>query len=173
VVAGRGSAVEDPVGKDIMAWVGQEKLNKAIVAELVSDASLVTLTEHSATVLHIGRDTPLVKGRTPFLGVRVASSVPLVGVEVTKLQNATVEFRAIGEGAAGELTAIKIADRLEELLHAADNNRSYWDPSDTAVRCYGSRFLSRAGQMYDEDTDTWEVLVRAALIWIGVPCPVA
>jgi len=154
-----------------MAWVGQEKLYKAIIAELRSDTGaggLVPLTGYTATNLSIGRETPVVKGRTPYLSVLIARSAPMIGVDVTKLQRATVEFRAID---TSELTAIRIADRLEELLHASDDNVGYWDPSNDDISCRQSRFRNRVGPMYDEDTDTWDLLVEASLIWVGTPCP--
>jgi len=154
-----------------MAWVGQEKLYKAIITALRADAGaggLVSLTAYSATNLSIGRETPTVRERTPYLGVLISRSAPLIGADVTKFQRATVEFRAI---ARSELTAIQIADRLEELLHASDDNVGYWDPSNDDISCRQSRFRNRVGPMYDEDTDTWDVLVEASLIWVGTPCP--
>ena len=129
---------------------------------------LVPLTGHTAANMSIGRETPVVKGRTPFLGVLISRAAPLIGVDVTKLQNATIEFRAID---TSELTAIQIADRLEVLLHASDDNTSYWNPSNADISCRQSRFRNRVGTTYDEDTDTWDVLVEASLIWVGVPCP--
>jgi hypothetical protein len=154
-----------------MAWVGQEKLYKAVIAALRADTGaggLVPLTGYTAANISIGREMPIVVGRTPFLAVRISRSTPLVGVDVTKLQQATLEFHAID---TSELTAIQIADRLEELLHASDDNTSYWNPSNTDISCRQSRFRNRVGPMHDEDTDTWDVLVEASLIWVGTPCP--
>ena len=154
---------------------GQEKLYKAVIDKLRADTgagSLVTLTGHTAAEPHIARQFPKVRERTPFLAVWVARSLPLIGADATAVQNAVVDFVAYDKD---ELTAIRIADRVEELLHAKtlDANLGYWNPSNSTVSVRQTRFMERRGPDFDQETDTYDVLVEAALVWVGQPCPAA
>jgi len=155
---------------------GIEKLYLAIVNKLRADTgagSLVTLTTHDITVANgykIGRWAPIVKKRSPYLGVRVRQSVPLMGMDVTQLQITTIDFYS---SAISELTSLQINDRLESLLHAgvSSPNTDYYDFSDANVSTRSSRFKSRRQSEFDEDIDVWTDIIRADIIWIGQPCP--
>lgn len=119
---------------------------------------------HTAISLRIGGDTPAVAGRTPFLGVLVAQSVPLAGEDATRLQVARVEFRVRTKN---PLNVARVADRLEVLLHAEtdDPNTGYWDASDTNISNRQTRFKIRRGLTHEPDSDVWTVVVEADLIW--------
>jgi len=148
----------------------QEKLNKAIADVLRADTgagSLVELTGHTPTNIRIARDTPPVKGMKPFLGFRIGPSVPLNN-ETTFLQESRVEFCCCS---TQELTAMRIADRLEELVHNT-TPASYWNFSNGDISNRSTRFANRGKSMHDEDTDVWTVQVDLDLIWYGQPCPV-
>jgi hypothetical protein len=159
----------------------QEKLNLAIVTKLRADTgagSLVALTNHDPTGsppdFRIGRLQPLVAGKGEYLGVRVAQSKPLMGEDVTSMQLAMVDFYCM---ARVELTSIKIADRMESLLHDEIGNPStpntgYYDFSDTEISTRSTRFVNRlSAELDDEDTDVWTTMIRAEVVWVGNPCP--
>lgn len=160
--------------------MGQESLLSAIVTRLRQDtsgaSSLVTLTGHSSSKedgLRIGRDKPPVKGRLPYLGVKVFTSTPLISTgDVPSLQVARVHFICY---AAEELLAIKLADRLEVLLNSDNSspNRAYLDFSGASVRNAMTRFKSRSEYDFNESTDTYSQLVEADVIWDVNACPVS
>jgi hypothetical protein len=158
---------------------GQENLNQAIVEKLRADTvatiGLVALTGHDqskAEGFRIARQTPPVKSRLPFLGVSIFTSIPLMDSDVSQLQRARVHFRCYG---AKELPAIKLADRMEHLLHgraedvSVGTNRGYYDFSNSEVSTRSTRFKNRDLPDFDDDVDAWNVLVEADLVWIDEP----
>jgi len=145
---------------------GQEHLYLAAITALRADAALVTLTGHTATSFRIARASPPVKGRSPFLGVLIPQSLPLVGKDCTRLQQAELDFYCHGS----ELQSLRIADRVEVILNPETTVASYWDFSDTNVSVRQSRFRSRQGPMHDEASDIWSVLVVADIVWINESC---
>ena len=99
-----------------------KNLYKAVVDKLRADTgvgSLVDLTDYSVSNYSIARDTPIVKERTPFLGVNISQSAPLMGDMATaRLQKAEIELKS---HARSELTALEIADRSG----SRDHNRRH------------------------------------------------
>ena len=157
---------------------GQERLNKAITDKLRADSGaadrLVELTGYSATKLRIGRDKPVTKGEAPFLGVSVFNSEPIAEDGPTHVQRARVHFRAYS---TSELTAIKLGDRLEVLLHAVATqnsgrtNAEWFNFSNAQVSNKQTRFKNRDQANFDDETDVWSVLVEADVVWLDEPCP--
>ena len=156
----------------------QEKLVLSIVTKLRADTgsgSLVDLTGHTSSKHHISRGRPKVAERSPFLGVVINESVPLVPMSITHLQKARVHFWC---SAKSELTAIRIADRLEALLDwkvEDDGARSpvgFYDFSSdpNGIQNRSTRFKNRDEPIHDADTDSWEILVEADLVWLDQPC---
>jgi hypothetical protein len=151
---------------------GQENLGAAIITKLRTDTapsvSLVALTTHSSSNLRIGIDRPRVKGITPYLGVWIAQSLPLISGEVTQYQVASVEFRCY---ARDELTCVRIADRVEWLLHdKSGTSASFYNFTDTKIKNTGTRFRLREGQDFDQDSDSHLIVVTADVIWIDEVC---
>lgn len=154
---------------------GQEYLYRAIINVLRDDVGvggLVDLTDHSIYTVNgykIGRKSPTVKGRLPFVGVHILTTIPLLPSDVPQLQNSMVDFYC---SANTELTAIRLADRIEYLLHAESYgaNTGYLDFSDEYIDVRSTRFKLRRGTDHDEKTDVWEDLVRARVIWVQRPC---
>ena len=161
----------------------QEKLYKAIVEKLRTDTgsgSLVELSGHDATSANgyaIGRSKPNVAERLPYLGVKILQSLPLVeGGSVTHVQRARISFLCSAES---ELTAIRLADRIEKLLHwkveddaARKPATGYYDFSNTDISTRSVRFKSRTPEPdFDEDSDVWTDAVEADVIWVSQPCP--
>lgn len=160
--------------------LGQEKLNLAIVDKLRTDTgagSLVTLTTHDVTdprKFRILRDRPPVKGESPFLGVKIFQSVPLSDDGPSHIQVARIHFRSYS---GKDLTAMQIADRVEHLLHARDEqvadgtNIGFYDFSSVSISNRQTRWKSRDVSDFDNETDTWMTLVEAEVIWVDEPCP--
>jgi len=158
---------------------GQEKLLAAIVTKLRTDTgsgSLVDLTGHLSSdpnSYRILRDKPPKVAEVPFLGVQITQSVPL-SETATYLQVARVYFACY---AGDALTSIKIADRIEHLLHgraedaSAGTNRGYYDFSNQYISNRQTRFKIRSEPDFDEKTDVWTTVVEADVIWLDVPCP--
>ena len=150
--------------------MGQTHLTAALVDGLVADTTLVTLTGHTTANLRIGMDGPIVAERTPFLGVKVIASPPLMpGGDVTQLQNARVQFKC---SARAQETAVAIADEVEALLHnsAGSANTGFWDVSDGTVRVRQARYANRVGPEYDGDQKVWTIVVEAQLVWLDQAC---
>jgi hypothetical protein len=154
----------------------QEKLGLAIVTKLRADTgagSLVTLTGHSATKLRIGMDKPVKKGETPYFGVAVFTSVPVSDNGPSHVQVARIHFLAYS---TKPLTATQLADRIEHLLHARDEqdagrtNTEFYDFSSGIISNRQTRWKRRDQGIYDDDTEVWKVLVEAELIWLDEPC---
>jgi len=135
----------------------------------VGPINLVKLTQHSPTDIRIGREKPAIKEKTPFLAVSVNNSTPLIsGGVATSVQHAIVAFSAC---ARDELKAMRIADRLESLLHVVGGaNNSYFDFPGDEVGIRYSAFLSRPKATFDQDLDYWEDRILAEVIWSSVPC---
>lgn len=160
----------------------QEKLYKAMVDKLRLDTgagSLVELTGHdatSATGYKIGRASPTTKDKDPYLGVKIIQSLPLLATgDVTHVQRARVNFHC---SAKSELTAIRLADRIEKLLHwkveddAARGPDEYFDFSNADISTRSVRFKGRSPEPdFDEDSDVWTDTVEADIIWVSQPCP--
>jgi hypothetical protein len=153
--------------------MAHKNLYKAIIDKLRTDNSgadsLVTLTSYSVSNYSIARDAPIVKERTPFLGVKITLSVPLMGDgATTRLQTAEVELVA---HARSELTSLKIADRLEYLVHEVQTtDLQYYDFSDSNVSNRQTMFKSREAPYFDDKTDVWSVQVTLDVIWINQSC---
>ena len=153
--------------------MAHKNLYKAIIAKLRADSSgadsLVSLTDYSTSNYSIARDAPIVKERTPFLGVRINISVPLMGDgATTRLQTAEVELVS---HARSELTALKLADRLEYLVHEVQTSETqFYDFSDTNVSNRQTMFKSREAPYFDDKTDVWSVQVTLDVIWINQSC---
>jgi len=149
--------------------MSQKLLIKQILTTLRSDTTLCSLTGHSSTNIRIARDSPPVKARTPFLGVSIFDSFPLLVVDVSNLQRARVWFNCY---AAVELTVIDIADRVENLFHTnSANNTNYYDFSGGGVSTRMTLFRSRKRTEYDDKTDVWSTLLQADAIWVNSACP--
>lgn len=148
------------------------KLYKCIVEKLRTDTgvgSLVALTEHSSGDIRIARDKPPIKAKTPFLGVRVFVSVPLIGGgTATEVKRSRIHFQSYS---TSELLVEQIADRLDELLDREGEATAYYDFSGTDVSVRSSRWKSRDLADVDEETDVWFVRTEADLIWVPQSCP--
>jgi len=154
--------------------LGQENLIQAIIAKLLTDIAaggLVELTgnDDASEKFRIARGNPIQVGDTPFLGVMIFQSVPLIGSTATHVQKARVYFRA---WAAKDLTAIKIADRLEDLLHdrTGASNLGYYDFSSDEISNRMTRFKQRDLAVHDDDKDVFMILIQADVIWVDEPC---
>jgi len=148
----------------------QELLLGQLAIKLRTDTgagSLVTLTGHTIIKLRIARDRPPIKGDKPFLGITIVDSLPMLGPDVTHLQRSIVRFKCY---AAVELTSIKLADRIEFLLHDSDPT-SFYDFSGNGISNRMTRFRQRFDREHDEDTDVWNSMVDANLIWLDTSCP--
>lgn len=154
---------------------GSLDLIKAVVLALRSDAALVALTGHSSVTpegYRIGRDSPVVIERTPFVGVYLLTSSPLTRTsDVTHLQRAVIGFRAV---AKSQLTADQVADRIEKLLHWAveadatrQPNTGFWPWPSSAISVRLTRFMNRDETEYDKDKDVWVAGLTAEAIWVG------
>mgnify|MGYP000682543477 CR=1 FL=1 len=154
----------------------QEKFVAAIATKLRADTgadSLVALTKHDASnpnQFRISRDKKVGKGETPFLGVLIFQSVPLMDDGPSHVQKARVYFRCY---ATEELTTIQIADRMEHLLHGRDEQQSpgltnvgYYDVSDSSISNRQTRWKGRSEPDFDDDTDVYMVLIEAEMIWV-------
>lgn len=157
---------------------GQAKLTLAIVDKLRTDTGaggLVELTHHDASSpakYRILRDQPPTKGKLPFLGVAIYQSTPLMDDGPSQVETARVYFHCYS---TSDLTAITIADRLENLLHAKAEqlsltNVGHYDFSSSDISNRQTRWKSRDVPDFDDETDVWHVLVEADVIWIAEPC---
>jgi hypothetical protein len=151
--------------------MAHKNLYKAIIDTLRADTgagSLVAMLDYSTSNYSIARDSPIVKEKTPFLGVSIVQSVPLIESATAKLQQAEVELKA---HARSELTALEIADRVEYLVHESlADDTSYYDFSDTNVSTRQTLFRSREAPYFDDLADVWSVQVVLDVIWINEPC---
>jgi len=154
----------------------------AIVTTLRADTGadgLKVLTGYTSDRdFRIGRHLPNNKEKQRYLGVWLFRSVPKIeGGYVGHLQKTRVRFYCSAKTkSSGELTANKIADRLDNLLVpeqevANSPNRSYLDFSDSNISCKSTTRKSRVGSRYDEDNDLWTLWVDAEVIWVNKPCP--
>lgn len=160
--------------------LGQEKLGKAIAEKLRTDTgagSLVALTNHDASTVggyRIAADQPQKKGDKPFLGFRIFQSFPLSPDGPTHVQKARIHFRAYS---TKRLTSIQIADRIDHLLHARDEqvtfgtNVGFYDFSSSDISNRQTRWRSRDEVDFDDGLDIYMTLVEAELIWIDESCP--
>lgn len=163
-----------------MAWSGQEGLYNAIVVKLRADTvanGLVALTLHDASnpeKYRIARDKPSKVNETPFLGVKIERSVPLDDDGVSMVQKARVSFRCY---ANAELTSIKIADRMDNLLQGVaerlvlGGNRGYLDFSDSVISNRNTEWKGHGITAFDNDLSVWTTLVEADVIWLDGSCP--
>ena len=152
--------------------MAHKNLYKAIIDKLRADTgvgSIVALTDYSSSNYSIGRDMPSVKERTPFLGVNIPMTIPLIGDgATTRLQNAEVELKA---HARSELTALTIVDRVEYLVHETiTDDVSYYDFSDSNISNRQTTFRQREAPYFDDETDVWSVQVILDVIWINQSC---
>jgi hypothetical protein len=152
--------------------MAHKNLYKAIIDKLRADTgagSIVDLTDYSTSNYSIARDMPTVKERTPFLGVNIPMTVPLIGDgATTRIQNAEVELKA---HARSELTALKIIDRLEYLVHETIvSDTSYYDFSDANISNQQTVFRQRESPYFDDDTDVWSVQIILDVIWVNQSC---
>jgi len=162
---------------------GREKLTLAIVTKLRTDTgvgSLVALTNHNAASVsgyRIVRDSPPKRGETPMLGISIRQSFPLLEDGPSEMQIARVHFHAY---TTKDLTAIRIGDRLEHLLHARDEqdpgmdsitNVGHYDFSSVDIRNSQTRWKNTDEPDFNDETDVWEVVVEAQLIWHDTSCP--
>lgn len=153
--------------------MSQLLLVKAITDKLRADTgagSLVTLTGHTSSNLRIARDQPPVKALTPFLGVLIVDSPPLIGVDATHVQKARVLFKSYS---VEELTVWKLCDRMGTLLHdiTGNPNTGYYDFSNTDICTRQTRYAGRTEPTFDSKTEVWVGIVEADVIWVNVPCP--
>lgn len=160
--------------------LGHEKLGNAIATKLRTDigtGSLVELTGHNSAIpdeYRIAIDKPQKRGTKPFLGIRIFQSIPLSENGPTHMQKARAHFRCYS---TKPLTALRIADRLDQLLHARDEqvsdgtNIGYYDFSDGSMSNRQTRWKSRDEVDFDDGLDIYMVLVEADLIWVDSPCP--
>lgn len=157
-----------------MGSTAHQQLLSAIITSLRADSSdpvnLVDLTGHTNTNdgQRIARWTPPIKARTPYLGVRLDATFPLLYDALTSLKKTMVEFEAT---AVNELDTIKIADRMEALLKATGNtDLEYFNVSDTNIHNKQTRYVRTELAEFDDDTDVWCASVWAEFHWIDVPC---
>ena len=153
--------------------MSQKNLLKEIVETLRTDAVLVSLTNHDETKprgFRIAGDEPPVKGRTPFLGVEVILSVPLMDSDVPQMQNAQIGFNCYS---TKKLTSADIADRVEFLLQdkSGEANTGYYNFSGGSISNRMTRFKNREGAVFDDKTDVWTSIVEAVVIWVDKTCP--
>lgn len=157
----------------------QVNLLGAIVDKLRADTgvdSLTDLTNHvdsNPREYRIGRTLHKAKAKFPFLAVSVFQSVPLIDDGPSFIQEARIHFRCYS---TEELTALKIGDRMEDLLHArsvspSETNRGYLDFSNADISNRQTRWKSRDLPDFDDDNDVYVVLVEADIIWLDEPCP--
>jgi len=160
---------------------GELHLYKAIIEKLLEDTaagSLKVLTGNKSDKdRRIGRHQPTNQEKSRYLGVYCFTSKPLVsGGYAGHVQRTRVRFYCNAKGNDGELTASKIADRLDTLLvpeqDAAESpNRSYLDFSNEDITCKATTRLSRVGARFDDEADLWTLWVDADVIWVNTPCP--
>ena len=147
----------------------RKNLLSAVLSKLRTDATLVTLTGHTASVMRIGRSMPPVAGRSPYLGVTAVSETA-VDLSMPFFKRYVVEFQSTG---ADDTEAMAISDRVEDLLDTSmSTSRAYWDFTTSSIRVDSARFLSRAEPEFNEDYDLWLDVVRAVVIanpYIGCP----
>jgi len=152
---------------------GHANLNRAIADRLRADTgagSLATLTQHDAAdpnEYRIGRDKPMKGAKTPYLGISVFQSIPLIDNGPSETQLARIHFRSYSRDA---LTSMQIADRLEHLLHSRGSNTSYLDFSDERITTQQVQFKRREDEDFDDKIDAWTSLVEADVIWLDEPC---
>jgi len=157
-----------------MAMAKQKQLIKQICEKLRTDSgsadALVTLTNHRADRVRIGRHLQPRKDHTPYLGVEISSSIPMNN-QVTCMQKARVHFHA---HARSELTAFDIADRIETLLdNESGAPQAYYDFSGSGfgeVRVADSRLKERNAPEFNGKTEVWTIIIEADLIWSTQPC---
>lgn len=146
------------------------RLIKSLVNKLSSDSVLISLTGHdeASNKIRIARDSPPVKGKVPFLGVKVFASAPMLESDVTQLQVSRIHFLCHGD----EIRASQIADRVEHLFHdvSGNANTGYYDFSGPGLSIRSSRFKRRRGASYDQNTDVWTELIEADIIWTPESC---
>ena len=152
-----------------MSGTAHEKFSLALTNALRADATLVTLTTHTGTNHHISRGKPDKAAQLPFLGHTSFTSGPALSEATASFRASLIKFSC---SALDDLTAMKIADRIEALLLAtgepADND--YWDISDTEITTKMVRWVRTMGPEKDDDTDSWRYEVFAEFHWIDVPC---
>ena len=154
---------------------GKLELVKQVIDTLRTDTgagSLVSLTTHTGIApngIRIARDSPPVKRRVPFLGVRVETTLPLIGVDATMVKKSRIAFRCYS---TNEILAEQIADRVEELLDVRtglDSAIGYYNFSGSDISVRMSRWANRVGADFDEETDVWNSVVGADVIWVTQP----
>lgn len=150
--------------------MSQKELVKQIAETLRLDATLVALVEHTSSDIRIARDRPPIKAKLPFLGIRVFESNPLVSGDVTHFQIARIHFKAYG---LNETNIIDIADRLDLLLQPERSGASnaYYDFSGGSISTRSTRWKTRGLRDFDDETDVWNEIVEADIVWVPQACP--
>jgi hypothetical protein len=135
-------------------------LTKAIVDRIRQDSVLADLTTHSDGDIRIARDDIITKPKCPFLGIGLNPTYPLVPNAVTELQRGWVLFRAYSKD---DVTCIRIADRVSDLLHAVGDR--YLDFTNNDILNSSTVFKSRLAKTFNAAIDTWFEVVKAEVIW--------
>jgi hypothetical protein len=162
--------------------IGDSHLYKAIIDKLRADTGsdgLKVLTGHvSSRDYRIGRHQPNNTSKERYLGVHLPLSVPLIRRGYAgHVQKTLARFYCSAKTlASGELTASKIADRLDTLLlpeqgSGQSANRSFLNFSDASITCMATTRLSRVGARFTDGTDLWTLWVDAEVIWRNKSCP--
>jgi hypothetical protein len=134
----------------------------------VGAGSLVVLTGHAAGDNRILRERPKTVGKYPALVFMEEENPPFIESSLTSYKRTTMCFTALDKV---ETNTIKIADRLEFLLHkdASKSNLSYFNMSLASVLVNtGTRFLNRENIKYDENTEVSMINIYAEFYWFLV-----
>ncbi len=146
-----------------------EDFYNALMTALRADGPLISLTGNTATDIKIGRAMPITTLKKPYLGIAI-DSTPFIGSDVTHVQKSIVQFQCCGN----ELTSIRIADRIEVLLHDKGNpsaNLRHFDFSSDDITVKMCSFMSRISPKFTYTVDVWVSIVTASVIWHNQKCP--
>lgn len=160
-----------------MTWA-ITRLQEALIDEMSSDATLVTLTgdgvETNAGVIHhIGQllKESAMKGRLPYLAVSIPETEPLLQAGGhLQMFKSEVEFISFSKD---ECVATTIGDRVQALVTASsieDCNRGFFDFTNSHVKVYSTEFAGRSPEEYDKVNEFYVDMVMVTLVWSPIPC---
>lgn len=158
---------------------GHTNLIEAIRDALIADTELVDLLKEGSDTYRQAGETriaewfPKSHGRHPFVGIQVITSTPLLDNGGTmKMHDSLIGFHC---SSCDQLKAARIADKITDLLTTippGETSRWFFDVSNQFIRNVSTeyRFRTTIAPMLEQDTDSFRILVQAALVWSDRVC---
>lgn len=158
------------------------RLKEALVEKFSSDVQLIAMTNEGVldsvgNQQHIGMMLyePGLKDRTPFLGVEVMETGPLIpGDSRTHIFRSVIWVYSISRQ---QCISDKINDRVQYLLTTPEDNpcNGFYDFTNDHIKVHNTEFRERFNGPelktgFVDTTDTYTSIIEFSIIWTDVPC---